>query len=474
MLRTVAVTFLALACTTAHADVSPYAVAPIDLTIEGTVAQGDGTPVPGASVELSNEAGLVVGSAVAAADGRYAIEVEAPPGPYRLTVRVGEEIFVEEDVDVLPGADSARRTVELWADDRDAPRPPPPPPPGPPVHVHGPGPQGYTLVQVFYATDRGPGRGDTPAEAFGSQRDARGRLHLGTCDVSIPKDHRLAALEAPSITSFEFEEDPTRHVVLMRVTPRGPDNFYRDLRARLARSSRREALVFVHGYNVSFADAARRTAQLAYDLQLDGAPILYSWPAEERFWRYTVAEANIEWTTAHLRDFLTRVAAESGASAVHVVAHSMGNRATVHALHQIAARLPSSGTPLFHQIALTAPDVDADVFVQLASEIRRTARQVTLYVSSTDEALKSSARLHAYPRAGLAGGRTVVVPGIDTVEVSAVDTSLLKHSYFGDNASVVSDLHVLLRDGKPPRERFGLRPAGAAPRQYWRFVPRTP
>jgi esterase/lipase superfamily enzyme len=35
----------------------------------------------------------------------------------------------------------------------------------------------------------------------------------------------------------------------------------------------KDAFVFIHGYNVSFEDAARRTGQFAYDLKFVGAPI---------------------------------------------------------------------------------------------------------------------------------------------------------------------------------------------------------
>ncbi len=35
----------------------------------------------------------------------------------------------------------------------------------------------------------------------------------------------------------------------------------------------------MHGYNTSFDNALYRTAQIAYDLDFDGATFLYSWPS---------------------------------------------------------------------------------------------------------------------------------------------------------------------------------------------------
>jgi esterase/lipase superfamily enzyme len=50
--------------------------------------------------------------------------------------------------------------------------------------------------------------------------------------------------------------------------------------ARVNKSGKKSAFIFVHGYNVTFEDAARRTAQMSYDLSFDGAPVFYSWPSQ--------------------------------------------------------------------------------------------------------------------------------------------------------------------------------------------------
>src|SRR5206468_8551156 len=133
--------------------------------------------------------------------------------------------------------------------------------------------------------------------------------------------------------------------------------------------SRKEAFVFVHGYNTSFRDAARRTAQLAYDLAFDGAPILYSWPSLGQETAYPAGEGNAEWTVAHLVKFLDEVVSLSGTRTLHLIAHSMGNRAVIGALRDMA-RVPRSTSPSqFRQVVLAAPDIDAGVFQQLAQAI---------------------------------------------------------------------------------------------------------
>ena len=96
------------------------------------------------------------------------------------------------------------------------------------------------------------------------------------------------------------------------------DSFFAGVSRRIDQSSTREAFVFVHGYNVTFEDAARRTAQMSYDLAFDGAPIFYSWPSAGSLDGYARDESNIEWTTPHLRDFLSDLALRSGAESIQV------------------------------------------------------------------------------------------------------------------------------------------------------------
>jgi hypothetical protein len=56
------------------------------------------------------------------------------------------------------------------------------------------------------------------------------------------------------------------------------------------------------------------------------------------------------------------------------------------------------------------------------------------------------------------GPNQLVIPvRIETINVSALDTNLLGHSYYGDNTSVISDLYYLLGQDPWPRSVFGCR-----------------
>jgi len=239
----------------------------------------------------------------------------------------------------------------------------------------------------------------------------------------------------------------------------------------LKETSERELMVFIHGYNVDFESAVRRTAQLAVDLPFRGVPVCYSWPSQGTLLGYKVDENNVAWTVSHLRDFLTDLASKSGARSINLVAHSMGNRALTAALSEINLIRGNDSPPLFDRVVLAAPDIDADYFRRdLANRILGTAEQVTLYASSNDRALIASKQVHGYPRAGDAGANIVVVPGIETIDVSGIDLSLLGHSYYGDSRAILTDLFELMHQRLPASQRQMLMPQQAASLIYWRIV----
>lgn len=315
---------------------------------------------------------------------------------------------------------------------------------------------------------------EQPGRFYSGERGER--LRYGTCTVSIPKDHRLGDLEAPpSLFGFKFQEDPQKHVVLLDVEEDGSarsKDFLRDFKQSLAESEHKQVLVYIHGYNTTFEDAARRAAQLFYDLEFDGVPAFYSWPSQGKELAYTADENNVEISVPHFQKFLTRISRETGARQIHVIGHSMGNRILARTLKNLAAdKVYGKGTN-FREIVLAAPDIDAEVFQSdIVPRIVNGSQRVTLYASSNDSALKKSMQVHGgLPRAGETGDNLVVVPPMETIDVSALDTSLSDHSYYASNKSVISDLYYLLR-GRRAGKRHRLEKKTWNGRTYWAFKP---
>jgi len=328
----------------------------------------------------------------------------------------------------------------------------------------------YTTVRVFYATDRAAAADFDAAPMAGRYGGQRGVMNYGQAWVSIPAGHVAGELESPSWLRLEFREDPSKHVVLMALERQAREPFLRALRERVAASEGSNAFLFVHGYNVSFVDAARRTAQMSHDLAFDGAPVFFSWPSQAALAGYTVDASNIEWSTAHIKRFLVDFAEHSEARNLYLIAHSMGNRGLTRAVQQLMAERPDL-RGRFREIILAAPDVDAAVFKrELVPALRQAGQRVTLYASSNDLALRASKEVNGYARAGDSGDGLVVMRGLETIDASGVDESVLAHSYFVESAPVVQDILRLLREGLPADRRPGLVPQETPLGRFWRFA----
>ncbi|MDZ4849805.1 MAG: alpha/beta hydrolase [Pirellulaceae bacterium] len=297
-------------------------------------------------------------------------------------------------------------------------------------------------------------------------------LHLGVSDVTLPPNHQRGVIERPSVFSFEFTEREDRHVIVQRIEEMDVDSYFDSLRDRISFSPDQSALIYIHGYNVEFEEALHRTAQLSHDIQFDGAPILYSWPSNGQLVRYRRDESNVEWSAAHLELFLADVHKRSGVKRLHVIAHSMGNRALVGALQLLQLKYPYE-QPMLSQVILAAPDLDTEVFRdRYASAVHTCASQVTLYASATDRALLASVKLNGFQRLGLTSNPQPTVAGVDLVDVTPVDTSLLGHSYYGSHPLMIRELKSLIHDGVSPEKRNWLTTlADQRMPPLWRFVP---
>ncbi len=321
-----------------------------------------------------------------------------------------------------------------------------------------------SYVRIFYSTDRELTTLAGLPPAYGPGRSTDGELHYGECEISIPKTHKQGRLESPSIVRLEFSPNPQKHIVLASIESLEEEAFLKNVSDAVAASETQDAFVFVHGYNVKFEEAARRTGQIAFDLNFVGAPILYSWPSNGRAEEYTFDETNAQWSQDHFKRFLCLLAQHVTAAKIHVIAHSMGNRVVCGALKELS--LQADNPVALSQIVLAAPDMDADTFKELAAMLARLSRGVTLYQSSKDRALMASKKIHGNPRAG---EPVLVIQGLDSIDASAVDTDFLGHGYFADTWALLSDIHALLASAEPAARRVGIVARQTAAGAYYAF-----
>lgn len=326
----------------------------------------------------------------------------------------------------------------------------------------------FVRLPVLYATDRI--RNDDPDDAedfdarYGPKRSPDQSLTLGLAQVSIPERHRPGRLEVPKWWKLEFEADPAKHICLLNLAEqKTEDHFAREASTLLDGSAKREILIFIHGFRNSFADAARRAAQLAADSEFPGVIAVYSWPSEDATALYTYDSNNVEYTQPHFRQFVDLLQTRFPQVPVHILAHSMGSRLLRWTLEQRPANLPEFGEAVF-----AAADVDFQSFQNSVSAFAGKASRVTLYASRYDRALLASKTLNGYPRAG---DRVLVADGLDTIDASKVTKHLLSlnHSYIADSRDLTNDLYYLIARGLAAGDRYGLEPVTLGANRYYRF-----
>lgn len=321
---------------------------------------------------------------------------------------------------------------------------------------------GARSVEMFYATTRAPERDGR----FG--RD-RGELSFGIADIAIPPNHVIGRNEQPSMFRFEWSENERKHIAFRGTRPLEDDAFIQQLNSAIEQSPERRLMVFVHGYNVGFPEAARGLAQFSTDLKFDGPVLLFSWPSQNSLMGYAVDATNADWSQTHLTRVLTDILDRSDAAQIFLVAHSMGSPALTRAYITVTNERPLDIYRIQHML-LVAPDMDADLFRhEVAPRLTRARTPVTLYASSGDRALMASKTFNGYPRAGDSGTGLVIVPGVETVDASDASKGFLGHSYFMEDRRIMEDIYAILGSGQRSDNRFGLQAIDTPEGRYWTF-----
>ena len=323
----------------------------------------------------------------------------------------------------------------------------------------------YVTISTFYATDRNIIlKGGRPS--YGTERSD---VHYGQCAVSMPKTHEIGNLESPIIQGIKRLEDPSKHICILDISSSKKEKFFSGLREQFIRKNQNNAYIFIHGYNVSFSEAAKSTAQVYFDFGLKGIPIFYSWPSQESFLKYSIDRENSDWATIHFKQFLDDFLTQTNADNIYLIAHSMGNRLLVNSLATLLKEKKNQ-KQRFKEIILIAPDIDADIFSNTAPFLTVENRPITLYISASDKALMSSAIFNGHQRAGDASNKPLIINGIETVDATNVSTDIFGHSYFDKSRSVIEDIFYLINNNIRADRRH-LSKINTKYGAYWKFMP---
>ena len=326
---------------------------------------------------------------------------------------------------------------------------------------------------IFYATNRKRTGSREPIEFYGGDRADAPYIDYGRCEISIPANHKRGVMESPFL-GLNFFRDNKQHIILKSITPLSAESFFSTINSKIApglrktRQGQGDLVIFIHGFNVTFEYAAKRTAQIAFDYGFQGVPLMFSWPSDGKLISYPSDREDMTWSVTHIEQFFNDVLTRARAKRVHLIAHSMGNQGLIDALNTMALRRGGNGPPLFENIILSAPDFDAELFQQqVAPNTITLAKRWTLYSSKKDGVLNISTSFNSSWRLGLSP--VTIVPGMDIIDASEVEVTPWSlpesHSYFASKQTVVDDIISTLKGVTPARRNLLSRTKNGS--TYW-------
>lgn len=325
-------------------------------------------------------------------------------------------------------------------------------------------------LKLFFATNRrATGQAATDQAFSGERADAVTR---GTVEVSVQRQKAMKDLDrTPAVLRFDGVTDLQGFAAAGRFTVLERDAWEAELRRRAARFEKPGVLLFIHGYNVSFVDAARRAAQLSYDLAFPGPTVFFAWPSDASLTGYLKDGRDAENSWGAAAEVLAQLTGLDKGVPVYVVAHSMGNRVMLGGLSRLLDEHPERRRAVA-SVVMAAADVDQESFrLNWSRKLLNVGVPFTLYASDRDRALQSSELLQGGARLGSGGKALVDIPWLEAVDASSATQEMfgLNHSYFGDKSAVLSDLFYVVRARMPADKRPHLKRLGAAAGWQWRL-----
>ena len=315
-------------------------------------------------------------------------------------------------------------------------------------------------VTLFYGTTRNKIGGSDFNNFYGGEFDANEEIELrqGLCIVNIPSNHNVGVIERPKkILLWKRKENTEKDVVISCITELINSDFNNWLVDRISTSGNKSALIFIHGYNNTFAEAARRTAQLTYDIPFNNnISGFFSWSAKGGVVDYERDTARVESSITAFTVFIENLVQVCGIKELHFIAHSMGNQLLTKGLLKLTSK-PSFQNCLtsISQIVLAAPDIDQTTFkAEILPYFKYLGANRTLYASKFDKALIASEKIRmGLLRLGEGGDNIFVADGLDTIDASNVESDFMAHSYVFEGKETLTDLFYLINNGLKAEER---------------------
>lgn len=326
---------------------------------------------------------------------------------------------------------------------------------------------GTRHLPVYFATTRNRatterGQADATAPLFTTTPTEA--TSFGRVVMQVPAEviKRLGDDRATNLKLDRGREKLSSVDVFKRVRHRhlSSQTFATSLKAHLGRAalSKRQALIFVHGFNVDFDEATKRLSQVAFDLEFDGALIAFSWPSMGNQLRYLTDRQRADASVDQFVRFLDQLSADLPGVTLHVMAHSMGNRILTRALHKIAVRSTDATRPKLGEVILAHADATQGWCAKLGA-VRPFVRGITNYANRDDAALRLSRGIRlGEARCGLNPRAYDGIETIDTTGMGGKRTSLFSvmfgaknhHGVFANDPLLFGDISRLIASGQRP------------------------
>lgn len=350
-------------------------------------------------------------------------------------------------------------------------------------------------MKLFYATDRKPRPNEDGSFGYGSGRSPS--LAFGTAIIEIGGDPTWEEFTALSLdrnrkNELTLEMGDINEFYRLPPTPHpasivdGEIRIHQDrlsdalaveskmnewIAQTLADTPRKEVVLYIHGYNNGFEDAALALGEIWHFLGRKHLPVLYTWPAGHEgiggMRGYNYDRESGEFTIYHLKQFLKSLGRMDEIEKIHIIAHSRGTDVLVTALREVFLELRAEGENprealRIANVILAAPDLDYEVVLQrVVSEfLEAGVGQATVYTSPSDKAIKISEWLYgSVARIGNLES-SVVKSKLTDKQMAAIEENssiqfieyigkgdAVGHGYFSSSSAVSSDLITLINTG---------------------------
>ena len=256
---------------------------------------------------------------------------------------------------------------------------------------------------------------------FGSER--AGQMSIARVRLSSPALAGRFSLAATGLVDWQIES-----VERVPVLPIGQPG--------VRGSEQRDVLLYVHGYNQTFASATLDAARLSDGIGFHGDTVLFSWPSRNKLLDYITDRESALWSRDALESTLDSLLAAPTVGHIHIVAHSMGSMLTLEGLRQIYAQYGDRVADKMGAIVFASPDLDIDGFASSVRRMGRLAPKMTIVTAADDRALAIAGRMAGGTRVGGAEKARLQALGLKVIDASGLGWGLLNHDLFLSNTHV--------------------------------------